>query len=123
MKPREQGGVVDKRLNVYGTTNLKCVDLSICPVSDSISGLSTVNRYSYTNQDNLGTNTYSSALLVGERGADLIAEDLGMSITPRRSVHRTLNGLPAGLKLRLPHAPVPHAPVPSGVPTTQQFHH
>ena len=33
MKPREQGGVVDKRLNVYGTQNLKCVDLSICPVS------------------------------------------------------------------------------------------
>jgi len=32
MKPREQGGVVDKRLNVYGTQNLKCVDLSICPV-------------------------------------------------------------------------------------------
>ncbi|EJD00296.1 alcohol oxidase [Fomitiporia mediterranea MF3/22] len=80
MKPREQGGVVDKRLNVYGTQNLKCVDLSICP-------------------DNLGTNTYSSALLVGEKGADLIAEDLG-------------------LKLRLPHAPVPHAPVPSGKPET-----
>ena len=58
MKPREQGGVVDPRLNVYGTTNLKCVDLSICP-------------------DNLGTNTYSSALLVGEKGASLIAEDLG----------------------------------------------
>ena len=33
MKPREQGGVVDARLNVYGTQNLKCVDLSICPVS------------------------------------------------------------------------------------------
>lgn len=32
MKPREQGGVVDKRLSVYGTENLKCVDLSICPV-------------------------------------------------------------------------------------------
>ena len=58
MKPREQGGVVDARLNVYGTEGLKCVDLSICP-------------------DNLGTNTYSSALLVGEKGADLIAEDLG----------------------------------------------
>ncbi len=28
-------------------------------------------------QDNLGTNTYSSALLVGEKGADLVAEDLG----------------------------------------------
>ncbi|KAF5349953.1 hypothetical protein D9756_009245 [Leucocoprinus leucothites] len=81
MKPREQGGVVDARLNVYGTQNLKCVDLSICP-------------------DNLGTNTYSSALLVGEKGAQLLAEDLG-------------------LKLRLPHAPVPHAPVPKGVPATQ----
>jgi alcohol oxidase len=82
MKPREQGGVVDARLNVYGTQNLKCVDLSICP-------------------DNLGTNTYSSALLVGEKGADLVAEDLG-------------------LKIRTPHAPVPHAPIPKGVPATQQ---
>ncbi|EPS99789.1 hypothetical protein FOMPIDRAFT_1030775 [Fomitopsis schrenkii] len=81
MKPREQGGVVDKRLSVYGTENLKCVDLSICP-------------------DNLGTNTYSSALLVGEKGASLIAEELG-------------------LKLRFPHAPVPHAPIPAGKPATQ----
>jgi alcohol oxidase len=82
MKPREQGGVVDERLNVYGTEGLKCVDLSICP-------------------DNLGTNTYSSALLVGEKGADLIAEELG-------------------LKIKVPHAPVPHAPVPKGIPATQQ---
>jgi alcohol oxidase len=81
MKPRDQRGVVDARLNVYGTQNLKCVDLSICP-------------------DNLGTNTYSSALLVGEKGASLVAEDLG-------------------LKIRTPHAPVPHAPVPKGVPATQ----
>lgn len=82
MKPREEGGVVDGRLNVFGTQNLKCVDLSICP-------------------DNLGTNTYSSALLVGEKGADLIAEDLG-------------------IKIKIPHAPVPHAPIPKGVPATQQ---
>ncbi|PPQ69937.1 hypothetical protein CVT24_003687 [Panaeolus cyanescens] len=82
MKPREEGGVVDGRLSVFGTQNLKCVDLSICP-------------------DNLGTNTYSSALLVGEKGADLIAEELG-------------------LKIKVPHAPVPHAPVPKGVPATQQ---
>ncbi|THH01625.1 hypothetical protein EW026_g1138 [Hermanssonia centrifuga] len=82
MKPREQGGVVDKRLSVFGTENLKCVDLSICP-------------------DNLGTNTYSSALLVGEKGAQLIAEELG-------------------LKIKTPHAPVPHAPVPAGRPATQQ---
>ncbi|KAG7445872.1 alcohol oxidase [Guyanagaster necrorhizus] len=82
MKPREEGGVVDSRLNVYGTQNLKCVDLSICP-------------------DNLGTNTYSSALLVGEKGADLLAEDMGF-------------------KIKTPHAPVPHAPLPKGVPMTQQ---
>jgi alcohol oxidase len=82
MKPREEGGVVDGRLNVFGTENLKCIDLSICP-------------------DNLGTNTYSSALLVGEKGASLLSEDLG-------------------LKLKLPHAPVPHAPVPKGMPATQQ---
>ncbi|KAJ3812459.1 GMC oxidoreductase-domain-containing protein [Lentinula aff. lateritia] len=82
MKPRDEGGVVDARLNVFGTQNLKCVDLSICP-------------------DNLGTNTYSSALLVGEKGAQLIIEELG-------------------LKVKLPHAPVPHAPVPKGVPATQQ---
>jgi alcohol oxidase len=31
MKPREQGGVVDSSLNVYGTQNLKVVDLSIAP--------------------------------------------------------------------------------------------
>lgn len=82
MKPREEGGVVDGRLNVFGTSNLKVVDLSICP-------------------DNLGTNTYSSALLVGEKGFDLIAEDLG-------------------LKVKLPHAPVPHAPISTGKPATQQ---
>lgn len=34
MKPRETDGVVDKRLNVYGTENLKCADLSICPVRE-----------------------------------------------------------------------------------------
>lgn len=33
MKPREEGGVVDGSLSVFGTSNLKCVDLSICPVS------------------------------------------------------------------------------------------
>lgn len=31
MKPREKNGVVDARLNVYGTQALKVVDLSISP--------------------------------------------------------------------------------------------
>ncbi|TFK98122.1 GMC oxidoreductase-domain-containing protein [Pterulicium gracile] len=81
MKPREEGGVVDGKLNVFGTANLKCIDLSICP-------------------DNLGTNTYSSALLVGEKGADILCEELG-------------------LKVKTPHAPVPHAPIPAGKAATQ----
>ncbi len=39
--------------------------------------------------------------LVGEKGADIITEELG-------------------LKVKTPHAPVPHAPVPTGKPATQQ---
>lgn len=57
MKPREQGGVVDPRLNVYGVQNLKVADLSIAP-------------------DNVGANTYNTAIAVGEKAALIIAEDL-----------------------------------------------
>ncbi|KAG8710004.1 hypothetical protein FRC09_000359 [Ceratobasidium sp. 395] len=56
MKPKEQGGCVDGRLNVYGTTNLK------------VAG------------SNVGANTNSTALLVGEKAAILIAEDLGLCV-------------------------------------------
>ncbi|TFK36632.1 GMC oxidoreductase-domain-containing protein [Crucibulum laeve] len=59
MKPREQGGVVNERLNVYGVRNLKVADLSITP-------------------DNVGGNTYNTALTVGEKAAVIIAEDLGI---------------------------------------------
>ncbi|SCV67427.1 BQ2448_5038 [Microbotryum intermedium] len=86
MKPRNQDGVVDARLNVYGTKGLKVCDLSIAP-------------------SNLGTNTYSvrmsyghlrpgeaklisvdlspfaqAALTIGEKGAVLVGEDLGIEI-------------------------------------------
>ncbi|GLA29393.1 CAZyme family AA3 [Aspergillus niger] len=66
MAPREgnnltpHGGVVDERLNVHGVQGLKVADLSICP-------------------DNVGCNTYSTALLIGEKCAVLTAEDLGYS--------------------------------------------
>ncbi|KAA8915057.1 putative choline dehydrogenase [Sphaerosporella brunnea] len=65
MAPREgneivKHGVLDPRLNVHGTKGLKVADLSICP-------------------DNVGCNTYSTALLIGEKAAVLIAEDLGYS--------------------------------------------
>ncbi|KAG2039073.1 alcohol oxidase-like protein [Suillus americanus] len=63
MKPRADQGVVDARLNVYGVTNLKIADLSIVPMI-------------------VGTNTYSTALLVGEKAAMIIAEDLGIECRP-----------------------------------------
>ncbi|KAA8917356.1 hypothetical protein TRICI_000495 [Trichomonascus ciferrii] len=66
MAPREGstiarwGGVVDERLNVHGVKGLKVADLSICP-------------------DNVGCNTYSTALLIAEKSAVITAEDLGYS--------------------------------------------
>jgi len=59
MKPREQGGVVDARLNVYGVQNLKVADCSIGPA-------------------NVGANTYNNAIAIGEKAAVIIAEDLGI---------------------------------------------
>ncbi|KAF8813030.1 alcohol oxidase [Phlegmacium glaucopus] len=59
MKPREQGGVVDERLNVYGVQNLKIADCSIAP-------------------GNVGANLYNTALAIGEKAAVIIAEDLGI---------------------------------------------
>ena len=65
MAPREgndivKHGVLDERLNVHGVKGLKVSDLSICP-------------------DNVGCNTFSTALLIGEKCAVLAAEDLGYS--------------------------------------------
>ncbi|KAI0776758.1 alcohol oxidase-like protein [Trametes elegans] len=62
MKKREEGGVVDSRLNVHGVDGLKVVDMSICP-------------------GNVAANTYSTAIVIGEKGAILIAEELGIPIT------------------------------------------
>ncbi|KAJ7136140.1 GMC oxidoreductase-domain-containing protein [Mycena epipterygia] len=61
MKPLEQGGVVDSKLNVYGVKNLKVVDLSIPP-------------------SNVNSNTYATAIAIGEKGAVMIAEELGGSL-------------------------------------------
>ncbi|KAG2137938.1 GMC oxidoreductase-domain-containing protein [Suillus clintonianus] len=61
MKPESDQGVVDARLNVYGVANLKVADMSIAP-------------------KNVGTNTYSTALLIGEKAAMIIAEDLGIDV-------------------------------------------
>ncbi|EXJ66180.1 uncharacterized protein A1O5_10796 [Cladophialophora psammophila CBS 110553] len=60
MKTKEQGGVVDPGLNVFGVQGLKVVDLSICP-------------------SNVSANTYATALTVGHKAASIIAEELGLS--------------------------------------------
>jgi len=59
MKPREQGGVVDAKLNVYGVRGLKVADISVAP-------------------GNVSANTYGTALVVGEKAAVIIAEEFGI---------------------------------------------
>lgn len=61
MAPREQLGVVDKNLNVYGVNGLKVIDLSIVP-------------------ENICGNTCNTAMVIGEKGADIIAKELGFSL-------------------------------------------
>lgn len=59
MAPREQMGVVKPNLDVYGVENLKVVDLSIPP-------------------ENVGANTNNTALVIGEKAADIIMRELGL---------------------------------------------
>ena len=79
MKPREKGGVVDERLNVYGVQNLKIagniffflVELDIYLNTFSFSDCSIA-------PGNVGANTYNTAIAIGEKAAVIIAEDLGI---------------------------------------------
>lgn len=61
MKKREEGGVVDGDLNVYGTVGLKVADLSMVP-------------------ENVGANTNNTALTVGEKAAAIIGRELGIEV-------------------------------------------
>ncbi|KAF2134721.1 GMC oxidoreductase [Dothidotthia symphoricarpi CBS 119687] len=60
MAPREQDGVVDAELNVYGVKGLKIADLSIAP-------------------ENVAANTNNTALVIGEKAADIILSELGLN--------------------------------------------
>lgn len=62
MAPRDKMGVVDPNLNVYGVKGLKVADLSIPP-------------------ENVGANTNNTALMIGEKAADIIARELGLIAT------------------------------------------
>ncbi|KAJ7745758.1 GMC oxidoreductase-domain-containing protein [Mycena metata] len=67
MKPRNEMGVVDERLNVYGVQGLKvAVSLTITSVDISIP------------PSNVAANTYSTALVIGEKAAVIIAQELGI---------------------------------------------
>lgn len=59
MAPVEKMGVVDGNLNVHGVKGLKVADLSIAP-------------------KNVAGNTMSTALMVGEKAADIFIRELGL---------------------------------------------
>ncbi|KAL1588271.1 hypothetical protein WHR41_03114 [Cladosporium halotolerans] len=59
MRPEGDGGVVDERLKVYGTANVRVVDASVFPV---------IPR----------GNIVSSVYAVAEKAADILLEDLGL---------------------------------------------
>jgi alcohol oxidase len=61
MRPKEKGGVVDANLLVHGTRNLMVADMSIAP-------------------ENVGSNTYNTAMIIGEKAATLAAEFLGVDL-------------------------------------------
>ncbi|KAL8695818.1 MAG: hypothetical protein Q9224_003138 [Gallowayella concinna] len=58
MLPRDQGGVVDTRLKVYGTKNVRVVDASITPL-------------------HVRGNTVSLTYAIAEKAADIIKADMG----------------------------------------------
>ncbi|RYP77333.1 hypothetical protein DL771_001128 [Monosporascus sp. 5C6A] len=59
MAPMQKMGVVDENLSVYGVEGLKIADLSIVP-------------------HNIGANTNNTALVVGEKAADIFIRELGL---------------------------------------------
>ncbi|KAI0830227.1 alcohol oxidase-like protein [Trametes gibbosa] len=61
MKKREEGGVVDSRLNVYGVEGLKVTEVASDPHS-------------------FVQNTYSTAIVIGEKASTIIAEELGITL-------------------------------------------
>ncbi|KAF1999190.1 GMC oxidoreductase [Amniculicola lignicola CBS 123094] len=59
MAPREEKGTVDCHLNVYGVEGLKIADMSIPP-------------------QNVAANTMNTAIVVGEKAADIIIKEMGL---------------------------------------------
>ncbi|KAI1498089.1 hypothetical protein F5X99DRAFT_420881 [Biscogniauxia marginata] len=82
MRPRGQGGVVDARLRVHGTANLRIVDASVFPLEPL---------------GNIQTTVYA----VAEKAADIIKEDrMTGAVEPRVDVYPG-NDIEYGLKMCL----------------------
>ncbi|KAI1412251.1 alcohol oxidase [Hypoxylon sp. FL1857] len=60
MAPRDQNGVVDQYLSVYGVEGLKVADLSIMP-------------------KNVAANTNNTAIAIGEKAASIFIKELGLN--------------------------------------------
>lgn len=75
MKSRIQGGVVDARLNVYGVQNLKVAGKYL---PKCYRGLSNIKLDCSIAPANVGSNTYNTAIAIGEKAAVIIAEELGI---------------------------------------------
>ena len=82
MKPREQGGVVDARLNVYGVQNLKIAGNYLHNLLEEFSKylIHFVISDCSIAPGNVGANTYNTAIAIGEKAAVIIAEDLGIKL-------------------------------------------
>jgi alcohol oxidase len=72
MKARDKGGVVDNELNMYGTQNLKVAGLSLLERGFLALDMSIAPA-------NTSANTYSTALVIGEKTAMIIGKQLGLT--------------------------------------------
>lgn len=72
MKSHHEGGVVDKDLNVYGTSSLKIA-------GSSVNGIMLILDMSIT-PTIVAANTASTALVIGEKAVVIIARELGIKM-------------------------------------------
>ena len=89
MAPREEGGVVDKELNVYGVKGLKlageCWHFRLFPsiflanfLANLVADFTGLSADLSIAPENVAANTNNTALMVGEKAAAIIIKELGL---------------------------------------------